>query len=275
MSALVLIFTIPWLNKEGFYGIVGTFYSMRIAGLDVVDPALVLQYYLLTGGAVFSLILAGLIPAVLALLLGKVFCGWLCPFNLMSEFADKIFRRVRRRPAVKPNRNPRPFVFWLIFCGLLLLVFFSGLPLIALASMPGVLSGQAADWVFKGTLGLELFFVVLVVTIEVFFKKRFWCNYVCPAGAALALFRFPQTLSVRYNSEKCVQHCAAERTNINICNAACPLHLNPRQKGLYPFCFNCGACVQACYTKGGRLILPLNRKPKKYKPVGREVQERG
>jgi len=39
-----------------------------------------------------------------------------------------------------------------------------------------------------------------------------------------------------------------------LCNSACPIELNPRQVGIYPYCVNCGECIAACQNKGEKAI---------------------
>jgi len=44
------------------------------------------------------LLLSMVIPAALALAFGRVFCGWMCPQNAISEFFDYISRKIPPLP---------------------------------------------------------------------------------------------------------------------------------------------------------------------------------
>ena len=252
--AVFFIFLIPVLNKWDIRIVTGTFYSLSLGKLDIVDPALVLQTLLLTKELHFPLLLAGMIPLIFTLFFGKVFCSWICPFNFLAEYADKVHQKIRPQPIGIKNHNPKPHYFWLVFGSIVTIVAISGIPFITLISMPGLISGQVADLVFYGAIGVELGLVVIILLLEIFFWPRFWCKYACPVGAALALFRGKNTLSIQYDAHICADKCPVNYKKVSLCNDACPLHLNPRQKGLYPYCYNCGACIEACYNKGGKSI---------------------
>ena len=79
--AMSFIFVIPILNMLGIRQIIGTYYSISIGNLDIIDPALMLQTIFLTKEIYFPLLLAGIIPLILTLIFGKVFCGWVCPVD--------------------------------------------------------------------------------------------------------------------------------------------------------------------------------------------------
>ena len=247
--ALAFVFLVPVLNKIGFNQIIGTFYSISIGNLDVVDPALVLQNILLTKQIYFPLFLAGFIPLIITMLAGKVFCSWVCPFNLLAEVTDKVRRFIRPKTVKIKNRNPKPQYYWLVFGTILSLVAILGIPIISLISMPGLITGQAADLIFFGTLGGELFLVVFILLIEIFIAPRFWCKYACPVGATLSLLRFKNTLKIDFN----VQECKCSTNHVLACHSACPIQLDPRSPGIYPYCYNCGECVDACRSNGQAL----------------------
>ena len=255
-AALVFLFIVPVLNKMGVHHIIGGFYSIDIGKLVIVDPALLLQTILLTQHIFIPLLLAALIPIVIALAAGKVFCGWVCPFNLFAEMADKLRRRIRPKTAKVRNSNPKPHAYWLIFGAVLTMSVIVGIPLITLLSMPGLISGQIADLLFFGALGLETLFILFILLLEIFVAPRFWCKYACPVGAALSLFRFRKTMRIDFDSTKCV--CSAD--HFLECHAACPLQLDPRSPDIYPTCYNCGECVDACQNNGRALNLRIGNK---------------
>ena len=268
-AALAFLFVIPALNKYGFNEIIGTFYSMSIGNLDIVDPALMLQHILLTKEIYFPLLLAGIIPLILTLLFGKVFCSWICPFNLIAEYSDKIRKLLRPKTTKGYNKNPKPHYYWLIFGIIITIVAISGIPIITLISFPGLLSGQIADLVFFGTLGIEIIAIVIILLIEIFFKPRFWCKYACPVGATLGLLRAKHTLTIQYNAQICAENCPVDKKKKSICNNACPIDLNPIQPGIYPYCTNCGECISACQNKGEKALsftFNYDEKTREYQP---------
>ena len=252
--AVLFIIIVPILNKIGIKVIAGTFYSISVGNLDLMDPALMFQYILLNKEFYFALLLAGGIPLILTLLFGKVFCGWVCPYNLIAEFTDKIRKKIRPKTIHIKNKNPKPQYYWFIFGTIVSIIAVSGIPVITFISFPGLISAQIADYVFFGALGFELVFIIIILILEILIAPRFWCKYVCPVGATLALLRSENTLSIKYDAKSCGDNCPLNLKKETLCNAACPLQLNPRQKGIYPYCINCGACIEACYNDGGKAL---------------------
>jgi ferredoxin-type protein NapH len=246
LATLALLVAIPLLNAAGSHWLVGTLYSLSIGPVDLADPAMALQTVLLTGSVYLPLLVAAALPIGLALLLGRVFCSWACPYNTLAEWADGLERRlIRKRWSRKHRRavvsNPRPLLYWGIFGGLLLATLALGFPLLAHLSAPGVLSSQLSQGLLGMGVGIEVALVGGLLAAELAVGRRFWCKYACPVGATLSLFRAPRTLRVVADRQACRCPSGGEA-----CRVACPLGLDPRAGGLQPCCFNCGQCLAAC-----------------------------
>ncbi|MBN2366943.1 MAG: 4Fe-4S binding protein [Calditrichaeota bacterium] len=250
---VVLVFiAVPILNDMGITIIFGTLYSISIGNLDIVDPALTLQNILMVKELPVVMLLGALIPLAVALLLGRVFCGWACPYNLIAEYGDKLRRKLRPKSVKKQNRNPKNPIYWIVFGIIFLVLMITGLPLVTYFSLPGLITAQMADLLFLGTVGIEILLVLVILLLEVFLSPRFWCRFVCPVGATLALARSGRTMRVNFDAEKCT--CAPAEFP---CNKACPIDLNPRKAGIYPYCFNCGECVDTCRSFGKALTFTM------------------
>ncbi|GAB4185550.1 MAG: hypothetical protein Kow00108_23020 [Calditrichia bacterium] len=250
--ALMFILLIPVLNKLDIHYITGTYFSFSFWGFHIVDPSMVLQQLLLENGLSFSAYIGAGIIVVLAIITGRAFCSWICPYFLLRELLNKF----RPQPYLQINKNPSRLQFWIIPLIIAIIVFMSKIPVMTYISFPGILSGAIADLILEGIFGIGVFIVVLVVLIELLLNKRFWCKYICPVGATLALFRTNISLSVRYNPSRC--NCLGK---FSPCNNVCPLHLNPKSDNLYPTCNNCGECIQTCNQFGKALQYQLFRKP--------------
>jgi polyferredoxin len=149
-------------------------------------------------------------------------------------------RRAAARRAGVPA-NPRPFIYWTIFAGLVLVTLVAGLPLLSYLSAPGILSSQLSQGILGLGLGIELALVGGLVIAEVALAKRYWCKYACPVGAGLSLFRGSRTMRVVREAERCGCKPGGEA-----CRSVCPLGLSPKDGDIYPYCFNCGTCLKAC-----------------------------
>ncbi len=80
----------------------GTVWSMQIAGIEWTDPLAAAESMAASrrvddGRLWFSI----LIPVLITLLLGKVFCSWICPANLILELTGKV-RHVLRFAELPP-----------------------------------------------------------------------------------------------------------------------------------------------------------------------------
>ncbi|MCA1961532.1 MAG: fused MFS/spermidine synthase [Desulfomonile sp.] len=114
---------------------------------------------------------------VISALWGQVFCGYLCPFGALQEFLS--LRSLRKRASFPVERAAR-YVKYLV------LVLVLGLYLVTdndgwfgFSPLLHFFSWRMDQWV------LALCMAVLGASI---FYFRFWCRYLCPAGAFLALF---------------------------------------------------------------------------------------
>lgn len=250
-GAFVFILAVPVLNLFNFTLITGTYYSFSIGSLVIIDPALIIQFILINKVALFTVIVSGLIPLLLALLLGKVFCSWICPFNLISELTHSFLQKFRITKGI--NKNPPSQIYWTIALGIFLITMISGIPFITLFSLPGLISAQTADAVLWGKIAPEILILLIILLIEAFVIPRFWCKYICPSGAILALFKTKNTLNIRFIAQKCKIQCSDDKFRY-MCNVICPLNLNPRKENIYPYCFNCGACVEMCNLQGGKAL---------------------
>lgn len=245
LLALGLIVLLPLLNKKGITWVSGTFYSMAFGPVWITDPLIGLQTILISWTADGVLILSVCIPIGVALLFGRVFCSWLCPQNSVSELVDFLGRKAGIRQLFK--LKPTPHCRYAILVLILIATPLAGLPLASLLSAPGIISVQAANLVYEGTVGLELGLIGLIIVAELFLARRVWCNHLCPVGSFLGLFRWQKTLKVVMSEDAAhpCGHCLA-------CTKACQLSLNPLREKIYPQCHNCGACLDACQEMKGR-----------------------
>lgn len=239
VSTILLIIAIPILNKKGITIITGTFYSLAVNGIWITDPLSGLQVIIASFSADIILLLSMLIPVALALALGRVFCGWICPQNFISELFDIICDKLRIKRLFNPERSATPR--YIIMLAVLLLSLVLGIPAANLIFMPGIISVQISKYIYEGVVGLELSLIGIIILSEIFILRRVWCNYICPAGSFLGILRFKKTLKVVYeeDEERVCGGCME-------CVKACQLGLNPLEEKIYPLCHNCGDCVAIC-----------------------------
>jgi ferredoxin-type protein NapH len=252
---------VPVLILYEIWFIIGNLYSITIGGLDIVDPASALQTILLSKEVTTTVLFGLIVPIVLALVFGKVFCSWMCPYNTLTEWltavSAKLFKKRARKAKLQlVDRNPNPILYWSILAAILILSWMLEFPLVLFLSAPGIISSEISHVILGMGMGLELLIVLVIISFEALIFKRYWCKYVCPVGAVLSLFRVRKTLRVAY--DKAVCNCAGESEP---CSYICPLQLSPKQPYLYPYCFNCGLCIKICEKSGsGALSFKFDEK---------------
>ena len=236
---IVLLVAVPLLNKKGITIVSGTLYSLAIGPIWITDPLIGMQTILTMLTMDMALLLSMLIPIVLTLALGRVFCGWACPQNTISEFVDFAADRFGLKRPFGKNTTAVPR--YAVLVAILVITPLAGIPLASLLSAPGIISVQVSKFIYEGIVGLELGLIGVIVIGELFLVRRVWCNYLCPIGSFSGIFRLSRTLKVVFteDAEHVCGKCLA-------CAEACRLGLNPMEGGIYPQCHNCGACISAC-----------------------------
>jgi spermidine synthase len=112
-----------------------------------------------------------------ALLWGQAFCGYLCPFGALQECGSLL--HIRSRTSFRIERAARYVKF--VVLAVVAVLFLVTDDTIWLSFSP-----------LRHFFSWEMSTSVLVLSITVLaasvFYFRFWCRYLCPAGAFLALF---------------------------------------------------------------------------------------
>ncbi|HOO62672.1 MAG TPA: 4Fe-4S binding protein [Synergistaceae bacterium] len=188
-----------------------------------------------------ALVLFGAV-VVITLLVGRVFCGWICPLGTVGEGAAKLGSLLKIRKRELPPAIDRPLRY-LKYVILILIIGFTWKmgTLVWRDYDPWVswmhLSAGWGEFVEKPWGYVVLFVTVIGASMVI---ERFWCRYLCPLGALLAPLQKLGLVKVRRDDTECV-HC-------HLCGSACPVGLDPESKAVENSaeCIACGKCVEAC-----------------------------
>ncbi len=173
--------------------------------------------------------------AVALLFWGRgVFCGWLCPFGALQEFASEAARRLRL-PQVRI-----PFTLherlWPIKY-----VVFLGLFAVSLTSTKLAFVGAEVE-PFKTAISLKFVrewpFVLYAVGLlgAGLFVERFFCRYLCPLGAALPIPARLRMFEWLKRRPQCGREC-------QICFHRCPVQAIHPERQINPNeCIHCLLC---------------------------------
>jgi polyferredoxin len=222
--------------------------------------------------------LVGIITLVLAVVLGRAWCGWICPMGTVLDWTPS--RRNRKNPGISPEwSQAKYFVFFAVIIvaalGSLSLLILDPVTLLFRTIASGILPGL--NWVIGGVenwlygfgalrpavewtdgalrgwlLNIQPFYFPNLVLLAFFavvlglnaLRPRFWCRYICPLGGFLGLISKISFIRHRVDTEKCI--------SCRKCAAICPTGaIQPENKFAADAaeCTDCLNCVESCPVK--------------------------
>jgi ferredoxin-type protein NapH len=163
------MFLIPVLNSYEIYAVTGTFYAINIGGLGIADPVVIFQAIFASGELTIPLLTAAIFPVFLALLLGRVWCGWMCPYHLLADTAAWLRTKFVARilPTGKGQRLPVSGTLPANICRFGFLIAGTvaagaiGIPVLNYVNAPAITSTEAMIFVKEHSVSLELGFIAL------------------------------------------------------------------------------------------------------------------
>ncbi|GAB1471644.1 hypothetical protein MASR2M66_25220 [Chloroflexota bacterium] len=227
------------------FGAIETFYAYVTRGQTLKTTNL-LNFAIL--GGVLAVSLVG----------GRAFCGWMCPVGAVQEGLAHASRRLsgeskhirgKVSKARLPIRIPKPADTYLRYAKYLILA------LILFASVyavyPPLHTFCPARAIFSFKLTPLLWSVLITFLATSFLVERAWCKYLCPLGAALAIFN--KISPVRLVSTSNCNHCGR-------CDIECSMDIEDVPNNLSdPECIRCLECLDTC-AREGSLELKVIRK---------------
>jgi ferredoxin-type protein NapH len=184
-------------------------------------------------------------------LIGRLVCGWLCPFGLAQDLLYKI-PFVRKIKKVRADRYLKAIKY--IMLGLFVII----LPMFVLDIV-----GQGTPWFCKwicpsgtlmagwplvslnpqltGAVGAlyawkNIILVALIVLSLMIYRP--FCRYLCPLGAVYGLIQPVSLYRYRVDTAAC--------TGCGECQKACKLDIAVCNTPNSPDCIRCGDCIRAC-----------------------------
>jgi ferredoxin-type protein NapH len=222
----------------------------------------------------------------MSIVLGRVFCGWICPFGLYMDLLIRLrkFLKIRhRKVSERFNEGLRQLRYVILAVTLLICFVIASSAIMGVESISethgkyfelpfcqacpvkplcvlaaGALGFANIEYFFIGppgqpyTVGWLIsiinVFVFIIVTLGSFMVRRFWCRF-CPLGGLIAIFnRFvPFKWASVIRLNKVEEKC----TKCGICKRVCPTQVTEvyEEKGgdvTVSGCMLCFRCVEMC-----------------------------
>jgi NosR/NirI family nitrous oxide reductase transcriptional regulator len=185
--------------------------------------------FILWGGVIAGLIFWG----------RGAYCGWLCPFGALQELLNKVAKIVRVPQVTLPwGLHERLWpIKYLIFLGL----FGVSLHSLELAERLAEVEPFKTAIILKFVRDWPYVLFALAMLLPGLFIERFYCRYLCPLGAALAIPGRMRTMAWLKRYRQCGNPC-------QVCSKECMVqaihpegHINPNE------CLYCLHCQERYY----------------------------
>jgi ferredoxin-type protein NapH len=276
LTALLVIWVVIFgvVCKTGY----GTICSFGAWGISLVCPLGFLQMALASKNVLPGLWLPVGLTLLSIVVLGRFFCGWICPTVLLREIfkgraAPRATRRLQPASVAGPKQtgalspaNPggparlarhgttswMSYSRYAVLGGALAASFLFGFPVFCLVCPVGLFFGSvlAVSRLFiRQQPSLELLLFPALLALELLVLKR-WCRSICPLGALIGLIgRLNVFVRPAVQHEECF---TSRGVNCRACQKACPEGIDLlHNQGGAPLgeCTKCLECYQRCPTK--------------------------
>lgn len=262
---LLIYLSLPWIPIRGFPAVFFDIIERRFHffGFTLAAQDLWLAFFLVTGLA-FSLY-------AVSAILGRIWCGWACPYTV---FLEHVYRRVERWiDGDSVNRRRLDQAPWSVekifkrlvkhFAYLLISVVVANIFLSYFFSLPklwGMMKASPLEhW---GAFSTMLFLTGAMYFAFSWFREQF-CIILCPYGRLQSVLTDDHTMVVGYDAKRGEPRGKKRANGAAIgdcvdclrCVQVCPTGIDIRQ-GLQMECIGCAACVDACSEVMTKLKRP-------------------
>ncbi len=254
IGILALFLAGPWF---GIWILKGNLAASEIIGrVPLADPFILLQSLFAGHRPERSFVVGGLIIAVTyALIGGRIYCGWVCPINVVTDAAAWMRRRLGIRQNLKLDPSTR---YWLIGVMLVLSFFTATIAWEVVNPITMLQRGLVFG------LGLVPVVVTVIFLFDLLLMKHGWCGKLCPVGAFYGLLGSRGLIGVAARKRDACTRCGD-------CFEVCP---EPQviAQPLYGVaqgtpatevkdlitnrdCLNCGRCIDVCQEQVFRFVI--------------------
>jgi cytochrome c oxidase accessory protein FixG len=198
----------------------------------------------------FSLMFLMFIVVAMAMLYGRVYCGYLCPQMIFSEASIALESRITRtvnkyvRWSARPRKVLSKFLFYAMAAAASIILAFG---FISYFVEPRDLLHRLLAFDIKTAGGIAGATTTLLTVLDFLFLRQRFCTTVCPYGYLQGMLGDGDTLIVQYRDEN--RECIECKKCVRVCHMGIDIRTSPYQIE----CIHCGECIDACVDVLARL----------------------
>ena len=225
----------------------GTTWSGTLFGIKLSDPLALAGQWSTDFSFYWPFVLTALIPIVLSVLLGRFFCGWICPATFLYELNSTLAGWLHRLGLPSGDKRfDRRFKYLVLGLGLIIGTI-TGSVVVAAVYPPAIVGRELYYAIAQGGFGVGMVFFLMTIGFDLFVARRGFCRYLCPGGALYYLLGRYRLLRLKRTVSTC--------NDCTKCNVVCEFGLDPMHDNFGQECNNCTACVAVCPTDAIRFTV--------------------
>ncbi|PVZ82867.1 quinol dehydrogenase ferredoxin subunit NapH [Serratia sp. S1B] len=228
--------------------------SLLLDKMPLTDPLTLLESLFAGHWPSWLAWIGGLVVLIYGLIGNRVFCGWVCPLNPVTDLASWLRRKLGLRQSATLPRNLRYGILLLILAGsavsgTLLWEWVNPVALMGRGLIHGDGTG-VSSWLqgLAAAFGAGIWLIIALFLFDLLVVEHGWCGHLCPVGALYGVI----------GSHGMVQISAEGRENCNRCMDCfhiCPEPQILREPVLLKkgtprvssaSCIACGRCLDVC-----------------------------
>lgn len=165
------------------------------------------------------------ISLIIALLFGRVYCGYVCPMNTLMILINRISNKLKIQTEGTPKWLAKGYFTWIAL----------------LLSMTGVILSKK---LLHTNVPILIIWLVISLIVTVKYKPAVFHNLICPFGIVQKMFGKGVYRKTKVDHERCV--------GCNLCEKTCPstaitvLSESRKAEISTNLCFQCTNCRQVC-----------------------------
>lgn len=165
----------------------GDVWAAQIGEIKIADPLAFLGNISRTKKIHMPLFLAIVIPVLLTVIFGNIFCRWMCPMALMFELNMRLRKFLMRKGVPLFSFSIPSWFKYIVLGGGLLSGLLFGVHYFFIIYPPKLVSGEIFFWITRAAFSLGTITLFLILAVELILAPRVWCKSACPGGAVYTL----------------------------------------------------------------------------------------